>query len=244
MNTGLPPSRILILTALVPEAQALARAIGLSRTAAPIPTWSGKNIVLAVVGIRATRLDEWLDSRPGHMPQVVVMAGLAGGLSPQLRVGDIVVEAPGKLPVGDGGRGGYHEGRIHTTSRLITNPADKQRLFAQTGCIAVEMEQAIVREYAASVGAIFIGVRAISDAASDALDPTVMTLVTELGEPRIGKAMALICRHPTKLPELLRLGHSSRLALRNLGEWMRHLFASGWPDTVTDLRKHTDALSA
>jgi adenosylhomocysteine nucleosidase len=82
---------------------------------------------------------------------VLVSFGVAGGLDPKLKVGDIVRD------------------RIHSADAPVTSPAQKARLFRTTGAVAVDMESEAVAEVAREAGVRFAVVRAIVDPAHRSL---------------------------------------------------------------------------
>jgi len=156
------------------------------------------------------------------------MCGLGGALSSDLVVGDVVIQGEfgtiAKLP---------HRvlpGRIATNNEIIPTPAEKSRIFRETGAFCVDMETEYARNIALSHGFPFLAVRAISDTAAETLDPTFLNLVDPQGRPRISRALAHIVSHPTKLPSLLRLRRSTNLALANLAATLVAIITSGWPD--------------
>src|SRR4051812_26275531 len=97
----MPRCRVLILTALLMEARAIARAFSLP-AAFTSATGSNGDITVAMVGMRARRLGQVAAEIE---PQGVIMAGLAGGLCPTVKVGDVILDgdiagfvAAGELP--------------------------------------------------------------------------------------------------------------------------------------------------
>ena len=179
------PDRVLILTAVTMEAAALRRA-GLAAT---------------VIGIGGSRLaGVVVPPATTH----VVMAGVGGALDPGLSVGDVVVDGP----VHD-----VRRGTIHTVDRVVSTAAEKAALFAATGAAVVDMEQAVVRRWAAVQ---VVGVRAVSDAAHHAVDPAVVRFVTDVGRPRPAAIAAGLLRRPGLVPHLLQLNRHTRLALDRL----------------------------
>jgi adenosylhomocysteine nucleosidase len=188
----------LIFTALQMEARAIAGALAKSQ----------RPFDLEVIGIRACRLPRDLAQRGASC---IIMAGLAGALDPTLKIGDVVLDDA-----------------IHTSDRLITTAAEKANLFRQTNCRAVDMENAIVRAAAAAAGISFIGIRAISDTADQAVDPRVLKLVDEVGRPRPLAIAGLLLRRPTIIGQLRRLHSDSATALESLGRAVRaELFRTG-----------------
>ena len=179
----------LILTAVTMEARALRRA-GLSAT---------------VVGIGGSRLSAVVVP-PGTT--AVLMAGVGGAIDPSLAVGDVVTDG---TPVP-----GVRCGVIHSVDRVVSTVAEKAALFAATGASVVDMEQAIVRAWAERLGLPVIGVRAVSDAATDVIDPDVVRFVTDVGRPRPGVIAAALLRRPGLIPQLVRLNADTRRALGRL----------------------------
>ena len=177
----------------------------------------GISIELHLIGIKGLGLDQL---RLQSAPDVILMAGLAGALDPALRVADVLIEG---LPFGWTRPAGSRDGTIHTATQLISTPAEKAGLFAQTNASAVEMENARVGAWAARQGwneereVRVIAIRAISDRADQILDPAVMRLVDSWGRLRIGSLLRTLARRPWLVPALLRLGSDSAKAAAELG---------------------------
>jgi adenosylhomocysteine nucleosidase len=151
----------------------------------------------------------------------VLMAGLAGGLDPSLQVGNMVVDEQSDGDIPPIGSLRPRRGGIHTADRLIATVADKSELFKQTGALAVEMENAIVREAAAKAQIPFIGLRIISDTAQQALDPAIMGFINEIGRVRIGRLAAGLARRPGLIGPLRQLGIHASLACDQLAGTVR-----------------------
>ena len=196
--------RWVIFTALQYEAQALRKALG-------------DDVQLRVVGPRATRL-------PGAAELAgcggIMMTGLGGALDPSLGTGDVVVDGEVKSA------GPWRRGAIHTTDGIVATPAEKAALFRQTHALVVDMENAAARGLAASIGVPFLGVRAVSDRADEPLDPAVLRLVDSSGRLHPARLAIEICRRPTFLATLIRLGPRSDLAMKNLAAALREILAS------------------
>jgi hypothetical protein len=223
------PCRLLLLTAVYPEARALARAFrcpdyhrGIFKTG---------DIAIAAAGIRAPQAPALLASIE---PQFLVITGLAGALAPHLKVGDIVSQGP--LPPLAPNPFSILTGDIHTSPTLLETPALKAALHARTGALAVDMETQIVSELAHRQGIPFHALRAISDAAHDPLDPNLFSLVDRFGRPRTTRLAALLLRHPSALSRLLRIKRATDLAMANLSSLLRQLTLSGWPDNCQFVR--------
>jgi hypothetical protein len=196
----------LILTALTMEAKAITAACG--QWLAP----EGGSAAIRVIGIRGNRLnDTMLLGAKG-----IILAGLAGGLDPQLKAGDVVIgSADGRWPGLS-----YRRGGICTSDHIITAREEKRQLFEQTGALAVDMETEIVRRAAQQAGLPMATVRAISDPADQDLPSGMERWIDGQGRVRIGVLAGEILRRPGNLPGLVRLGRQSRLAAASLGAAM------------------------
>jgi hypothetical protein len=169
------------------------------------------DVSIKVIGIGATRLPPIRASR-------VILAGLAGGLDPELRTGDVIVEPyPPTLPLGARG------GRMHTSASLVCAPAQKSAIFVSTGAACVDMESDIVRRAANAARVPLTMVRAVLDTADQPLPEYLLKLTTPTGRIRPFPLAALLLRRPSTLRELRQLRRSSRIALDALGNAVRDL---------------------
>jgi len=178
-------NELLILAALNREARAASRQL------------RGRRITVHVVGIGANHL-------PAETARVVLLAGYAGALAPDLRVGDMVIDDPRGRAAGLPCR----YGPIYCSEKILATALEKQQAFERTGALAVDMESQRVREWADRLGADYIGARAITDAADHPLDPRLLAAVDEFGRPRPG----VILRRPQMVPAMLRLAAATRQA--------------------------------
>lgn len=185
---------------------------------------------LQVIGIGAKRLK-------GEMLgefTAVILAGLAGALDPTLAVGEIVIDRPSApnspspgIPGEGRGEGlGVRYGKIFTSDHLVATVAEKQRLFRETGCLAVDMEGGIVRAAAESAGLPMLNIRAISDPADQAVPERMMRWIDEIGRARPSSLAAELATHPFQIPALVRLGKQSRLAARRMAQAVRQVVQS------------------
>lgn len=210
------PKSLLILTAVMIEAKAVTKALQMT---CPKPgevaekLWGDFHLNVAITGVSAKTL-------PDRTADLVVMAGLAGALDPHLLVADLVIDdwMDGLKLVQQAKRG-----KVLSTQRISPTPQEKAALFAQTGCLAVDMENAIVRNWAINRGMHFCAIRAISDRADQSLDPAVLNFVDPWGRARILPLVRLLLRRPSLLPHLVRVGVDSKKAANRLGQAVREM---------------------
>jgi adenosylhomocysteine nucleosidase len=222
-------ARILILTAVELEARALARQLELPAVSLlSFPAYSRGSLRVAPVGLRAGLLgDRWPDLQLGLDHPLVISAGLCGGLSPELRAGDLVLPESVIGPRGERlnvtptphhravglAAGLARAGTLVTSPDVVATAEDKAALFARTGAVAVDMESSLILAHAAAAGCPTLVVRAVSDTADESLPPELMGLVSPEGRLRTARALALTVMRPRVLPRALALRQATRRGL-------------------------------
>jgi nucleoside phosphorylase len=142
----------------------------------------------------------------GEPPAFVVTGGLAGGLDPALRTGDLVFDADPAFPRTEALlRATARPGRFAGVERIAATPAAKARLRRETGADAVDMESAVIRELCLVRRIPSATLRVISDGADEVLPLDFGTLLTEDERLDVGKLAFALLRSPGKIPALLRL---------------------------------------
>jgi adenosylhomocysteine nucleosidase len=182
----------------------------------------GEDIFLVATGIGIAQAREAarraLQTQP-H-PRLVISTGLAGGLSPELRAGDLVIadrllleESPdsslrevGRLSPGIEtavrnalGRTGLtvSTGPLLTAGWLLAGVEAKRAAFERSGAIAVDMESAVLAMEVAAAGLPFVCVRAVMDEAEDEIPGAELPDATGHVAPL--KAVAYFIRNPAAL---------------------------------------------
>lgn len=149
--------------------------------------------------------------------------GLAGGLDPTLRAGDLVIPAwvlegaerwatDARLAAVFGMTGGA----LYGGGGIVTTAPAKRRLHLDSGAVAVDLESAAVARIAAARGVPFAVLRAICDPADRDLPPAALAALD--GEGRIGawRVGASLLWHPGQLPGLLALARDAARARQSL----------------------------
>jgi adenosylhomocysteine nucleosidase len=219
--------RIGIVVGLVREAETLAPALrALSQADRPLLFCSGGSVERAAFGV-----ERMLDAGVAGL----LSFGMAGGLDPALKPGDLIVAervvAPdGTAHAGDGAWAatlvaprdetpGCPECRLAVLAgvdRPVVSAADKRRLYARTGASAVDMESHVVAAAAARRGVPFIALRAIADPAGRAIPSAALAGLAPDGRTRPLAVMARLALRPWQIPEVMRLAADSAAALASL----------------------------
>jgi nucleoside phosphorylase len=151
-------------------------------------------------------------------PSLVMTCGFAGGLNPDLKLGEVVFQiGDGKLEIGNALlAAGAKSARFFCADRIATTVAEKQALRAQTGADAVEMESAAIHAVCAERGIPCATVRVISDTAHEDLPLDFNVLAKADKSLDFGKLAWAIARSPGKIPALMALGKKTSFAAQQL----------------------------
>ena len=162
----------------------------------------------------------------------VISFGVAGGLDPSLRSGDVVVAT--EVLAGDArwaaglslsddllerlslGRRRVVRRSLAGAEEVVTGRSCKAALHSETGAAAVDMESHIAAAYAAEVGLPFAAVRVISDPAHRALPAIARAAIKPNGQIDVAAVLRGIVRNPGTLHALVSTGIDFNRALRSL----------------------------
>jgi adenosylhomocysteine nucleosidase len=162
----------------------------------------------------------------------VISFGIAGGLCPTLKPGDVVVATEvvdgasrwqagfalsQELIAGTGLRNSrvVHGGLVGV-EQVVVACAGKAALHSETGAIAVDMESHIAAAYAAEAGLPFAALRVVSDPAGRALPALAATAIKPNGDIDLRKVLRGVARNPLSLRALVSSGLDFNRALRSL----------------------------
>jgi len=216
VGTSFDPRPVLIVTGLVQEAR--------------IAAGPGMTVICSSSDPRQLRA--LLASFDPSTIRGVISFGVAGGLCPSLRSGDVVVATEvmagasrwqagltlsEELIAGTGvGRRRVVEGGIVGVEQVVSAQAGKAALRSETGAVAVDMESHIAAAYAAAAGLPFAALRVISDPASRALPALATSAIKPDGNIDMRKVLRGVARNPLTLRALVSTGLDFNRALRSL----------------------------
>ena len=177
-----------------------------------------------------------------YNPNLVLTCGFAGGLNPELKLGDVVFELTDR-------RGEFHEPQTKSESgarsarpseslslrekllatgakpakffcadRIATTVAEKRKLRDETGADAVEMESEAIHAVCRERGIPCVTVRVISDTAHEDLPLDFNALAKPDMSLDYGKLLWTVAKSPGKIGGLLRLKKCFRFAAERLAE--------------------------
>jgi adenosylhomocysteine nucleosidase len=193
--------------------------------------YEGDHAVVVCGGIGAEAARRATEAAIVHYsPDLLISAGVAGALVPELNVGDTIFPAI-FIDTQDGSR---HETAIHdaplgntalgrtslASSPEIASVAQKQQLAKSYGAHAVDMEAAAVARAAQSHNLAFLAVKAISDDAH--FEIPEMNRFVRQGRFETKLFLFHVALRPWLWLRVIRLARNTRIASDNLCAWLRN----------------------
>ena len=171
-------------------------------------------------------------------PELVLTCGFAGGLDPELKIGEVIFEIFPRSSRGDEAQieignkleppyvgcyeklvaAGAKPAKFFCADRIATTVAEKKKLRAGTDADAVEMESAAIHAVCAERGIPCATVRVISDTANENLPLDFNALAKPDKNLDFGKLFFAIAKSPGKIGALLELQKKTRFAAERLAE--------------------------
>jgi hypothetical protein len=154
-------------------------------------------------------------------PDLVLTCGFAGGLNPDLKLGEVVFES-GKRKAESTNleerflAAGAKSARFFCADRIATTFAEKKQLRAETGADVVEMESAAIQAVCAERGIPCVTVRVISDTANEDLPLDFNALAKPDKSIAFGRLAWAIAKSPRKIGALMALQKKTRFAAEQL----------------------------
>jgi adenosylhomocysteine nucleosidase len=205
---------------------------------------AGISILLTGIGRRNAEksVREFLAT---HSPELVLTCGFAGGLNPDLKLGDVVFEIHSsssrresartkteeKLEPTDVGCyerlmvAGAMPAKIFCADRIATTVAEKKKLRDDTGADAVEMESAAIHAVCRDCGIPCATVRVISDTVGEDLPLDFNALAKPDKSLDFGKLAWAIARSPGKIGALMALQKKTSFAAEKLAVVLARVMA-------------------
>lgn len=189
---------------------------------------SGPGVEAVGAGGDPARLRILLDGRTPPRCRAVISFGIAGGLDPALKPGDVVVgtgivTAEGRRPADLDAAAAIIGLLAGLPNRVISADlagvdaavlavVDKTELRERTGAAAVDMESHVAASFAGQHGLPFAALRVVCDPADRALPAFAANALTPDGEPDIRGVLSALLMGRAKVGDLMRLGRDSNAA--------------------------------
>lgn len=161
--------------------------------------------------------------------ELIISFGVCGGLDSALRPGTLIVAesirdpAGGAVATDEAARTNMFEslfaaglrpasGALLGSDTPVATAAEKARLFAESGAVAVDIESHGVAHAAHEAGVAVLAVRAVADPADRDLPRAALKATAPDGRLRLIRVMATMYLRPWDGPAMIRLAYEARLA--------------------------------
>jgi adenosylhomocysteine nucleosidase len=206
------PSDILVITGATFEADIAA----------------GDGVITICSGADPSRLRALLGELDPDRFRAVISFGLAGGLHPTLRPGDLIIAdqiiagsktwrtTPALTNALHSASSMPRRVNVAGAEATIMDAASKAALRAATGASAVDMESHVAAEFAASRNLPWGVLRAICDPAHRALPAIATAGLKADGQIDLAATLRSVARDPRQIPALIRTGIDTAIAVAAL----------------------------
>jgi nucleoside phosphorylase len=204
----------------------------LKEEAAPFHAVAARHpgVITLIVGIGRQNAEKTVRGfLPSVSPKLVLTCGFAGGLNPDLKIGDVVfeignrqsaignqLEPPHVVSYEKMVAAGARPAKFFCADRIATTVAEKKALRAETGADVVEMESAAIHAVCAERGIPCVTVRVISDTADEDLPLDFNALAKPDKSLDFGKLAWAIAKSPGKIGALMALQKKTSFAAKRL----------------------------
>ena len=216
-----------IITALPAEANCLADSSFPTKEIITI-----NETLIMVSGIGSENATSAAQQLIDHGATALVSWGTAGGLSDDLRSGDLLL--PGFVQLENNQK--YqtdlnwrqrlvgkissdlkpHEGLLFETNEVITSAEQKSQLHKKTSAIAVDMESGSVAKIADQNNLPFLIIRSVVDTSDETIPMSAINSIDEFGQTKPTALTASLIKNPCDIPKLIKLGKHFQQARKSL----------------------------
>jgi adenosylhomocysteine nucleosidase len=194
---------------------------------------AGPDVSILLTGIGRKNAEKAVrEFLAANSPVLVLTCGFAGGLNPDLKLGEVVFEIGNQLEPTHVGcyeklvAAGARAATFFCADRIATTVAEKKKIRAETGADAVEMESGAIHAVCREREIPCATVRVISDPAGEDLPLDFNQLAKPDRNLDYGKLAWAIARSPGKIGALLKLQKQTRLAAERLAEVLARITAT------------------
>lgn len=204
------------------ELKSIAVCFALPEEAGPFQKLCGGSAPVFFTGIGRANADKAArEYLAGHAPELLLTCGFAGGLDPELKLGDVIFETDSAPIHAKLTAAGAKPVKIFCADRIAVTASEKKQLREQTGTDAAEMESAAVQAVCRERGIACATVRVISDTANEDLPLDFNQFLTPDKKLEMSKLMMAVASKPWKMGAMMELQKNTKVAARRLGEVLK-----------------------
>ncbi|MFB3814554.1 MAG: phosphorylase [Terriglobales bacterium] len=228
------PAKVVIIAALEREVRVLVRGSEWRRSnaiAVPYGVFESDSAVVVCAGIGAEPARRAAQAAlEGFRPPALVSAGLAGALTGEYRVGDVIcpatiLDAQGAAISATIEIAACNRRGVLVSSPVVAGRANKRSLAERYGADIVDMEAAAVAQVAAQHEVPFVAIKAVSDELDFPM-PDTTAFVDAQGRFLTGRFLLHTCVRPATWSVVSKLASNSAKASRELCRVLRTWFAT------------------
>lgn len=160
-----------------------------------------------------------------HSSKRVLTCGFAGGLNPDLKLGEVVFQTPDENLRAKLLAAGAKRAEFFCADRVATTVAEKKKLRDETSADAVEMESAAIHAVCRERGIPCATIRVISDTANEDLPLDFNTFSKPDKSLDFGKLFLSVAKSPGKIGALMRLQKKTKFAAESLAVVLARVIA-------------------
>ena len=158
-------------------------------------------------------------------PRLIIAAGFAGGLNPELKLGQMILDDSDLSEHGLNlsGPAALFHGKIHSASKVMVTPFEKASLRKESNADAVDMESSAVRSIARSHRIPMVALRVVTDPYNEALPLDFNQFMDTAGSMRYGRLAFHLLRNPSTVSGLAQFQKKLKYAAQQLGKTLNLL---------------------
>ncbi|HTX21064.1 MAG TPA: hypothetical protein VMD27_04255 [Candidatus Aquilonibacter sp.] len=186
----------------------------------------GHDVSILVTGIGRVNAEKSVrEFLSKNSPDVVFTCGFAGGLNPDLKLGEVIFEASDESLRTKFFFAGAKSAKFFCANRIATTAVEKKKLREQTGADVVEMESAAIHGVCTEKSIPCVTIRVVSDTANEDLPLDFNALAKADKNLDFGKLFLAIAKSPGKIPALMKLQKQTQFAAEKLAEVLEKIIS-------------------
>jgi len=209
-----------------------------------LPLPDGFEVMATLSGMGREKAAAGAEFLAGKGVSSLISVGLAGGLSPDMKAGEIILASTIIDEYGGEFNSTFvaldfaseileenglksRQGLLVSTEKALLDVAAKSALYEKTGALAIDMESVGVAAAAAKSGLPFFVMRVVCDEADESISNDLYECLGEGGEVKTGRLIGSCLKRPSMVAEMMGLRRSYVLALSTMGRAWKILLQEG-----------------